>query len=198
VEGEEARPKVDDDLLNRVLIGGPQPTNIVIVDYDPAWPLRYEQERTRIAAALQDRIRRIAHVGSTSVPGLAAKPIIDILVTLDAIEPDEQLVHELEAAGYRLRVREEGHRMFRTPERDVHIHVYPDDSDEVERYFLLRDRLRRSDADRDLYAETKRELAKREWSDMNYYADAKSDVIRTILARAIEDRQRGVDNPPAE
>jgi len=197
VEDEEARPKVDDDLLNRVLIGGPQPTNIVIVDYDSTWPLRYEQECTRIEAALQDRIRRIAHVGSTSVPGLAAKPIIDILVTLDTIEPDEELVRELEAVGYPLRVREEGHRMFRTPERDVHVHVYDDNSYEVDRYFLLRDRLRRSDADRDLYAETKRELAKREWSDMNYYADAKSDVIRAILARAIEDRQRGVDNPPA-
>jgi GrpB-like predicted nucleotidyltransferase (UPF0157 family) len=191
VDDVEVRPKVDDDLLNRVLIGGPQPANIVIVDYDPTWPLRYEQERARIKAALQGRVRRIAHVGSTSVSGLAAKPIIDIVVTLDAIEPDDELVRDLEAAGYPLRVREEGHRMFRTPERDVHIHAFADDSDEVERLFLLRDRLRRSDADRDLYAATKRELAQREWSDMNYYADAKSDVIREIMARAIEDRQRG-------
>jgi GrpB-like predicted nucleotidyltransferase (UPF0157 family) len=190
VDDVEVRPKVDDELLKRVLIGGPQPTKIVIVDYDPTWPWRYEQERVRIEAALQGSVRRIAHVGSTSVPGLAAKPIIDIVVTLDAIEPDDELVRDLEAAGYPLHVREEGHRMFRTPERDVHVHVDADDSDEVERLFLLRDRLRRSDADRDLYAATKRELAQREWSDMNYYADAKSEVIREIMARAIEDRQR--------
>ena len=183
-------PKIDDDLLDRVLIGGRQPGRIVILDYDPGWPLRYERERARIEAALKGRARRIEHVGSTSVPGLAAKPIIDILVTLDNVEQDEALVSDMEAEGYPLRVVEPGHRMFRTPERDVHIHVHDVDSTEVERYLLLRDRLRRSDADRALYAGTKRELAKREWSDMNYYAEAKSDVIRAIMARALEDRER--------
>jgi GrpB-like predicted nucleotidyltransferase (UPF0157 family) len=193
MEDAVVRPKVDDDLLDRVLIGGRQPTRVVIVDYDPAWPLRFEQERARIEAALSGRARRIEHVGSTSVPGLAAKPIIDILVTLGDVEQDEALVGDMEVAGYPLRVREPEHRMFRTPERDVHVHVHNDDSNEVERYLLLRDRLRRSTADRELYAATKRELAKREWSDMNYYADAKSDVIREIMARAIEDRERGLD-----
>jgi len=136
----------------------------------------------------------IEHIGSTSVPGLAAKPIIDILVTLEEaeIEDDQRLVADLEAAGYELRVREPGHRMFRTPARDVHIHVFANDSDEIDRYFLLRNRLRRSAEDRELYAATKRELAQREWSDMNYYADAKTDVIQAILTHAREDRRRGI------
>lgn len=186
----ERRTPVDDELLDRVLIGGRQPTHIVIVDYDPAWPPRYEQERSRIERALKGRARRIEHVGSTSVPGLAAKPIIDILVTLDDVEQDEALIRDLEAAGYPLRVHEPAHRMFRTPERDVHIHVFDDDASDVERQLLLRERLRRSESDRALYAATKRELAEREWSDMNYYADAKSEVIREIMSRAWEDRQR--------
>jgi len=192
--GDDTPPKIDDELLDRVLIGGRQPSTIVIVDYDPGWPHRFEQERARIAAALGSLVRLIEHIGSTSVPGLAAKPIIDILVTVDKteIEHDERLVADLEAAGYALRVREPGHRMFRTPARDVHVHVFPTDSDEIERHFLLRDRLRRSAEDRELYAATKRELAKREWSDMNYYAEAKTDVIQAILARAREDRDRGI------
>lgn len=192
--GNDTPPKVDDELLDRVLIGGRQPANIVIVDYDPGWPLRFEQERSTIEKALGARAQLIEHIGSTSVPGLAAKPIIDILVTVAEaeIDDDNRLVADFEAAGYELRVREPGHRMFRTPARDVHIHVFPVDSDEIERHFLLRDRLRRSDEDRDLYAATKRELAQREWSDMNYYAEAKTDVIQAILARAREDRARGI------
>jgi GrpB-like predicted nucleotidyltransferase (UPF0157 family) len=192
--GDDTPPKIDDELLDRVLIGGRQRPTIVIVDYDPGWPLRFEQERVKIAEALRARAQLIEHIGSTSVPGLAAKPIIDILVTVGGAEinDDERLVAALEGAGYELRVRESGHRMFRTPARDVHIHVFPTDSDEIERYFLLRDRLRRSAADRELYAATKRELARHDWADMNYYAEAKTDVVQAILARAREDRARGI------
>jgi GrpB-like predicted nucleotidyltransferase (UPF0157 family) len=190
--GDDMPPKIDDELLDRVLIGGREQRTIVIVDYDPSWPHRFEQEREQIARALGNRAQLIEHIGSTSVPGLAAKPIIDILVTVDAaeIEYDEQLVADLEATGYVLRVREPEHRMFRTPARDVHVHVFANGSDEIERDVLLRDRLRRSAEDRALYAMTKRELAQREWSDMNYYAEAKTDIIQEILARAREDRAR--------
>jgi GrpB-like predicted nucleotidyltransferase (UPF0157 family) len=192
--GDNTAPKIDDDLLDRVLIGGRQRPTIVIVDYDPDWPRCFELEREKIARALRARPEMIEHIGSTSVPGLAAKPIIDILVTLEEaeIEDDQRLVADLEAAGYELRVREPVHRMFRTPARDVHIHVFANDSDEIDRYFLLRNRLRRSAEDRELYAATKRELAQREWSDMNYYADAKTDVIQAILTHAREDRRRGI------
>lgn len=192
--GDETAPKIDDDLLDRVLIGGRERRTIVIVDYDPGWPHRFEQEREKIARAFGVRAQLIEHFGSTSVPGLAAKPIIDILVTVDEaeIEDDERLVADLQAVGYVLRVREPGHRMFRTPARDVHIHVFANDSDEIERDVLLRNRLRRSAEDRALYAATKRELAQRDWSDMNYYAEAKTEVIQAILSRAREDREHGI------
>jgi GrpB-like predicted nucleotidyltransferase (UPF0157 family) len=189
--------KIDDDLLDRVLIGGRERPSIVVVDYDPGWPLRFERERRSIAEALGSRAQMIVHAGSTSVPGLAAKPIIDILVSVDEreIEDDCRLVADLETAGYTLRVREPWHRMFRTPTRDVHIHVFASDSDEIDRMLLLRDRLRSSTEDRDLYAATKRELATREWTDMNYYADAKTEVIQQILSRAREDPERGIHDP---
>ena len=151
----------------------------MIVEYDPAWPERFEAERAKIAALCD--ATRIEHIGSTSVPGLAAKPIVDIVVVPqgsigDAVEP-------LEAAGYELRVRAPGHRMLRTPARDVHVHLWTEPAD-VDRHLLFRDWLRANTSDRDLYAATKRELASREWGDGNDYADAKSPVIRTITARA--------------
>jgi GrpB-like predicted nucleotidyltransferase (UPF0157 family) len=167
-----------------VLIGGREPAVVEIAEYDPAWPGRFEAERRRIEAALAPSIRRVEHIGSTAVPGLAAKPIIDILVELDDPDDDQAYGPRLEAAGYELRVREPRHRMFRTPERDVHVHVWPAHSEEAADYLALRDRLRANDADRRLYEETKRALAGRRWRDLNYYAEAKSPVIAEIKARA--------------
>ena len=169
-----------------VLIGGREDREIVIVEYSPGWPARFEQERERIAAALGGLARRIAHVGSTAVPGLAAKPIVDLLVTVD--DPDDEAAYlpALERAGYVLRVREPGHRMFRTPERDVHVHIWEAGSDEERRHLVFRDRLRASEEDRREYEQTKRALAAR-FRDMNDYADAKSDVITRIMARAARD-----------
>jgi GrpB-like predicted nucleotidyltransferase (UPF0157 family) len=179
---------VDPDELNAqldlVLIGGRERRPIVIVDYDPEWPARFERERERIRDALGVRARRIEHIGSTAVPGLAAKPIVDVLVTVGDPDDEAAFVPALEAAGYVLRVREPDHRMLRTPERDVHVHVYADDSPEVGRYLALRGRLRASAEDRDAYARLKRELARREWEDMNHYANAKGALIEEILARA--------------
>lgn len=169
---------MDDAELDQVLIGGRERREIVIADYDPAWPERFAAERERIAEALGDRALRIEHIGSTSVPGLAAKPIVDILVevtSLDAVD--------LEPAGYVLRVREEGHRMFRTPELDVHVHVWPAGAANIESDLAFRDRLRASPEDRAAYEALKRELATRDWPDMNHYAEAKGPLIREILAR---------------
>ncbi len=78
----------------------------------------------------------------------------------------------------------EEHRMFRTLEKDVHVHVYSAGSNEIGRYLLLRDRLREDERDRELYAKTKRELARREWPSVDHYAEAKTEVIEDILARA--------------
>ena len=171
-----------DAYFDAVLIGGREPRPIVIAEYDPAWPARFEQERVRIAAALGTLPRAIEHVGSTSVPGLAAKPIIDILVAVPDPDDEAALAPPLTAAGYELRVREPGHRMFRTPGRDVHVHVWRDGDDEARRQLVFRDRLRRSPEHRAAYERLKRELATREWRDMNEYADAKGELIAEILA----------------
>ncbi|WP_245571020.1 GrpB family protein [Glaciibacter superstes] len=101
-----------------------------------------------------------------------------------------ELGHEcrepLEAEGFVLRVREPRHRVLRTMEKDVHVHVFEPKSEEIDNYRDLGDWLRNNKADRALYAATKNQLAQQQWSDMNYYADAKSSVIRQILGRARE------------
>jgi GrpB-like predicted nucleotidyltransferase (UPF0157 family) len=170
--------------LDEVLIGGRESREITVVGYDSSWPARFQTERTRVREALGALAIRIEHIGSTAVRGLAAKPIIDLLVTVE--DPDDETVSvpALTAVGYQLRVREPGHRMFRTPKHDVHVHVWADDDPEVTRYLRFRDRLRRSAEDRQAYEQVKRELARRDWSDMNQYANAKGPVIEDILARA--------------
>jgi GrpB-like predicted nucleotidyltransferase (UPF0157 family) len=90
----------------------------------------------------------------------------------------------LEAHGFAIRVRQPGHRMYRTPEKDVHAHLFTDDSEEARIRLLFRDWLRRDDADRRLYEETKRELARQEWEATNDYSDAKGAVVAEILTRA--------------
>lgn len=124
------------------------------------------------------------HIGSTSVPGLAAKPIVDMLLTVATITNEVAYVPPLESVCFELRVREPDHRMLRTRARDVHLHVYEPDRFEVRDYLDLRDWLRTDTADRELYAATKRRLARQSWRDMNDYADAKSEVIRDVLGRA--------------
>ena len=169
---------MDDAYLDRVLIGGRERREIVIADYDPAWPARFETERSRIAATLGPRALRIEHIGSTAVPGLAAKPIVDVLVEVAALYGVD-----LSPAGYVLRVREDGHLMFRTPEVDVHVHVWPAGHPDIAGQLAFRDRLRASAEDRAAYEALKRELAARDWPDVNHYADAKSELIREIRAR---------------
>jgi len=169
--------------LDRVLIGGRERRAIVIADHDPRWADRFEAEAQRLRRALGATALRVEHIGSTAVPGLAAKPVIDVLVGVEDPDDEAMLRPRLEAVGYELRVREPGHLMFRTPARDVHVHVWRDDDPEVRRHLRFRDRLRSSAADRVAYEELKRELARREWNDMNEYADAKSDLIEAILDR---------------
>ena len=173
-----------DSYLDSVLIGGRERASIVIANHDAAWPVRFVELQRRVVHALPTTALSVEHIGSTSVPGLAAKPIIDMLLTVAAVDDEAAYVGALEDAGFVLRVREPGHRLFRTPERDVHLHVYEPSDTAVQDYLDLRDWLRTSEADRALYEATKRELARRAWSDMNDYADAKSDVIRAILGRA--------------
>lgn len=172
------------DVTSVELVGGVEKRELVLVDYDSNWPVTFRYHRARISAALGGRARQIEHIGSTSVPGLAAKPIIDILITVDDITAEGEYLDPLVAAGYRLRVREPGHRMVRTAELDVHVHVLQAGDSAADDYLLLRDRLRHNEADRALYERTKRSLVALEWPDMNAYADAKTQVITEIKARA--------------
>ena len=184
-------PRERESYLDQVLIGGREKREIVIVDYDHDWPSRFERERERIRDTLGSSALRVEHIGSTAVPGLAAKPVIDVLVTVDNPDDDAKLRPALESAGYRLRVRESGHRMFRTRSRDVQVHLWADEDPEVARYLTFRDRLCESPEDRAAYEQLKRDLASREWSDVNEYADAKSDLISAILAAADTERTGG-------
>ena len=157
------------------------------MDYDPRWPAQYEEHAETLSRALGGGALAIEHVGSTSVPGLAAKPIIDIDVVVDDSGDEASYLPAMVQAGYVLRVREPDwhqHRMFRTPQLDVHVHVFSRGCIEFKRHIVFRDHLRQYGEDRVLYESVKRKLAKEDWSDMNAYARAKSDVVEEIIARA--------------
>jgi GrpB-like predicted nucleotidyltransferase (UPF0157 family) len=160
---------------------------VLLVEYDPEWPRLFEREAERIRGALGERALLVEHVGSTSVPGLPAKPIIDIALAVPDSADEAAYVPLLEAAGYVLRIREPDwfeHRLFHGPEVEVGLHVFSVGSPEIERMLAFRDRLRTDDADRALYLRTKRDLAARTWEYRQHYADAKSDVVEEILRRA--------------
>lgn len=169
------------------IIGGPEPQTIVVADYDPAWEGRFRREEARIREALGEAALSVEHIGATSVPGLAAKPIVDMLLVVEDSGDEASYLPALEDAGYVLRVREPDfheHRMFRTPAKDVHVHVYSSGSPEIGRYLLLRDHLRADEGDRKLYARTKRDLARGEWPSMQHYSEAKTEVVEGMIARA--------------
>ena len=160
---------------------------IELVEYDPAWPRLYLREAQRIRLAMGDRALRIEHTGSTSVPGLVAKPIVDIVLVVDDSADELGYIPALADAGYILRIREpewHQHRLLKPPAGNVHLHVFSRNCPEVERMVLFRNHLRASEADRRVYERVKRELAGKPWKYMQDYADAKSAVIEEILARA--------------
>ena len=160
---------------------------IELAEYDPAWPRLFEREAARIRGALGPKALRIEHVGSTSVPGLAAKPVIDIDLVVEDSSDEAAYVPELEAAGYVLTIREPDwfeHRLFKGPDTNVNVHTFSEGCEEVERMLAFRDWLRTHDDHRDLYLAKKRELAAREWKFVQNYADAKSEVVREINMRA--------------
>jgi GrpB-like predicted nucleotidyltransferase (UPF0157 family) len=182
--------------IDAFLVGGPEHREILLVPYDSSWPALYETQRDRLQAALGSAAVRIDHIGSTAVPGLVAKPIIDVLVVVGDVEDEAAFLPALEAVGFVVRVREPGHLMLRTADLGVHVHLYSEGAPAVERYLAFRDRLRLSGADRDRYAATKRELAARDWPTMNHYAEAKTGVIQQILDHGLAAAQAG-HPPPA-
>jgi GrpB-like predicted nucleotidyltransferase (UPF0157 family) len=160
---------------------------ITLVDYDPAWPARFAVEAARIRGALGDRAVLVEHVGSTSVPGMAAKPIVDIVLAVPDPAAEGDYVPGLEAIGYGVRIREpewHGHRLLTPADHSVNLHVFHAGSPEIDRMVRFRDRLRTSPEDFALYLATKRELGARAWRVTQDYADAKTPVVVEILARA--------------
>ena len=178
-----------DAMLDQVTIGGAQPLTkpIELREYDPEWPLLYEREEARIRTILGDRVRRIEHAGSTSVPTLPAKPVIDIVLEVPDSADEPAYVPDMEEAGYVLQIREPEwfeHRVFKGPDTNVNLHVFTEGCAEVDRMLLFRDWLRKDAADRRLYADAKRELAARDWKYVQQYADAKTAVVHAIMGRA--------------
>jgi GrpB-like predicted nucleotidyltransferase (UPF0157 family) len=187
-EGAGVEPRSDEE-LQQVYVGAltPHAAPITLAEYDPGWPGLFEREARRIRAALGDRVLRAEHVGSTSVPGLAAKPIIDILLVVADPADEPSYLPALESAGYLLKIREPGwfeHRLLKGPDTDINLHVFGPEAAEIGRMLRFRDWLRASPADRDRYLRAKRDLARRTWRHVQHYADAKTTVIQEIMDRA--------------
>jgi GrpB-like predicted nucleotidyltransferase (UPF0157 family) len=182
-------PLRTEEELRASLVGGAEPSSgpVVLVEYDARWPQMFADEAKRIRAALGEQAVQLEHVGSTSVPGLAAKPVIDVVLVVADSADEDAYVPALEAAGYVLRIREPDwfeHRLLKGPDANVNVHVFSPGCAETERMLLFRDWLRRDAADREFYERTKRELAQREWEYTQHYADAKTEVVEAIIARA--------------
>jgi GrpB-like predicted nucleotidyltransferase (UPF0157 family) len=183
-------PTTEEELRAITVGGEPQQLNgpVLLAEYDTEWPRLFEREATRIRGALGPRAVVIEHAGSTAVPGLAAKPIIDIVLVVEDSADESSYVPPLETAGYVLRVREPDwfeHRVFKGPDTNVNLHVFSRGCIEVDRMLAFRDHLRTSQEDRQRYEAAKRELAARRWKYVQHYADAKTAVVTEIMARAM-------------
>lgn len=166
---------------------------IAVLDYDERWPLFYKQHATRLRTVLGSDILALEHVGSTAVPGLAAKPVIDIDLSVADSADEAAYAPRLEAAGYRLMLREPHwleHRMFKGPPSqedgaDINLHIWTLGSPEAQRHIILRDWLRMHESDRLAYGAHKKRLAQQPYAYMHEYNNDKAEVIREILGRAL-------------
>ncbi|WP_192581099.1 GrpB family protein [Micromonospora noduli] len=170
------------------LVGEPPRTweSVVIEEYDRAWAQRFIAVRSSLTEALGALIIGVEHVGSTAVPGLAAKPVIDVDLVIGDTAEESGYLPALERLGYRLVLREpwwHGHRMLLSPAEDVNLHVWPQGAPEPVRHLLFRDWLRSHPHDRERYAATKRRLARDTAHRLRDYSLAKNDVIDEIYAR---------------
>lgn len=187
--------ELTDEYVKKVVVSGNIEHNqtILLKPYDDRWPALFKREKNRISKILKDRALMIEHIGSTSVPGLTAKPIIDILLVVEDAGKEELYVNDLCEHGYILRIKEpdfENHHMFKGPDTDINLHVFSKGSKEIEKYLLFRNYLRHHDDARQLYEDTKKELAKKTWKYVQNYADAKTDVVQKILKAAIEENNQ--------
>jgi GrpB-like predicted nucleotidyltransferase (UPF0157 family) len=200
--GEPTPHLETDDQLDGVHVQPVVPHNapIVLAEYDGQWPALFAREADRIRAALGASAVLLEHAGSTSVPGLAAKPRIDIVLAVPNSADEHSYVPVLERAGYVLVIREPDwfeHRVFKGPDTDVNLHVFTVGATEIDRMLLFRDWLRTHADDREAYERAKRDLAKRTWRHVQHYANAKTDIVREILARASAAQENGAADPNA-
>lgn len=186
IAGESA---TTDEYLAAVTIGTRKPLNssIHLAPHDPLWGSKYLVLANRVRDALAEKALLLEHVGSTSVPGLSAKPVIDIVLAVSDSSDEPSYVPALENQEFVLRVREPDwfkHRLFGYPHIDSNLHVFTFGCEEIDRMLVFRDWLRTHEDELRRYENAKRELASRTWKHVQNYADAKSGVVREILGRA--------------
>jgi GrpB-like predicted nucleotidyltransferase (UPF0157 family) len=191
---EAEPPSAAEVRIRAATIGEPERLDgrIELRPYDPEWPRQFEREAHRVVEALGDRALRLEHVGSTSIPMLLAKPIIDMLLVVADSSIEAEYVPAMERAGYLLRIREPDwyeHRLFKGPAASINLHVFSAGCAEIDRMITFREHLRADVADRELYERTKLELAARRWDYIQEYADAKTEVVEAIIARAARANQ---------
>lgn len=188
------RPSTTEERLAAVTLGEVRPLNgtVRLAPYDPAWPSLFARLAAPVRKALGGNVVLLEHVGSTSVPGLSAKPVIDMVLAVADSADEGAYVPPLAELGYVLRIREPDwfeHRVLKAPDVDGNLHVFSAGCAEIDRMLTFRDWLRRHARDRKLYEDTKRKLSERSWTHLQDYADAKSRVIAEIMVRA---RRAGV------
>ncbi|WP_077326523.1 GrpB family protein [Virgibacillus siamensis] len=179
----------NDEYLQKVTVGKRKEHNapITLLDYDTKWPTLFDREAKRIRSVLDNKALQVEHVGSTSVPGLCAKPIIDILLVVTDSSDEASYVSRLEEVGYTLHIREPEwfeHRLFKGPDTDINLHIFSKGASEVDRMLRFRDWLLSNNSDRDKYARIKQKLAQRKWRYVQDYADAKNSIVQEIMERA--------------
>jgi len=165
----------------------PDRTIVAVVSYDPTWPATFREVAAEVRAALGPVAREVLHIGSTAVPGLAAKPVVDVALLVGDSADEAAYLAPLTAIGYRLVVREPEwfeHRMLQRSDPAVNLHAYSLGCEEVDRVVRFRDWLIAHEEDRDLYAATKLRLARESWPSPQQYAEAKDGVVAEIMARA--------------
>jgi GrpB-like predicted nucleotidyltransferase (UPF0157 family) len=190
-EADARTPMTEEILPASVVPPTPLAGRIRLQEYDPDWPRLFDREAARIRSVLGEGALQVEHAGSTSVPGLAAKPLIDIVLVVADSSDEAAYVPLMEVAGYTLTIREPDwyeHRLFKGPDTNVNVHTFSAGCSEVERMLLFRDWLRSHPDDRELYEDAKRELATRDWKYMQQYADAKTAVVAAIIVRASQER----------
>ncbi len=165
--------------------------SVVVVDYDPRWPSQYEEEKDRILGAIGDVTVAIEHIGSTAVPGLGAKPIIDIMVAVSRLGDAERCIEPLQEIGYEYvpeynDVIPERRYFHKGPPgaRTYHLHMVELTSGFWERHLLFRDFLRTHPEEARRYHQLKKELAAKFGSDRDGYTEAKTSFIESVIAKS--------------